>query len=215
MSDCIHCDGDGLCGSAVFCFCPAGDAKKREYYGSGVNHPGLKSPSKEPKGPSNPNVKTGQGVPNPLGSVYSPQVFPPNLGSPEGVRKFDTGATRSAEGDKPDYEGFLSPTALIRFGQYMHKHRKQADGNLRASDNWQKGIPIPQYLKSLFRHLVSTWALWRGVPEGRAPSDTEWNEQEENLCAILFNAQGMLHEILKARAAQKRNPLDEWMKGVQ
>lgn len=114
----------------------------------------------------------------------------------EGVRHFSTGATRSAEGDKYDYEGFLSPLALERFGAYMHSHRRQADGTLRDSDNWQKGIPVPQYLKSMWRHLVSTWKHFRlhwGTPAGLGP------DIENDLCAVIFNAQGMLHEILKAK----------------
>jgi hypothetical protein len=193
MSDCIHCDGDGITGSCSFCFCKAGDRARRKHYLGGHSR------APEQKGPSNP-----------LGSVSGPQAVPPHQ---EGIRKFDTGATRSAEGDKPDYEGFLSPTALIRFGQYMHKHRKQADGNLRASDNWQKGIPIPQYLKSLFRHFVSTWAAWRSIQPQCEPTDAVLDEQEENLCAILFNAQGMLHEILSVRARRRSNPIDEWMRG--
>lgn len=116
-----------------------------------------------------------------------------------GVRHFETGATRSAEGDKYDYEGFLSPLALERFGAYMHAHRKQPDGTVRDSDNWQKGIPVPQYVKSLWRHLVSTWKHFRlnwQTPAGLGP------EIEDDLCAVIFNAQGMLHEILKARSGK-------------
>jgi hypothetical protein len=108
------------------------------------------------------------------------------------VRKFDTGATRDTEEGKIDYEGFLSPTALARFGQYMHKHRHQSDGSLRDSDNWQKGIPIPVYVKSLIRHVVAVWTLFRS-------GDNLSDEQEDSLCAVLFNSWGMLHENLKAR----------------
>ncbi len=102
------------------------------------------------------------------------------------VRQFETGATRNNDTDALDYEGFLSPHVLMRFAQYMHSHRKQADGTMRASDNWQKGIPVDQYMKSMSRHFMEVWG---GHREGGA--------DEEDLCALLFNAMGMLHEIIK------------------
>lgn len=107
------------------------------------------------------------------------------------IRQFDTGATRNIEGDKLDFEGFLSPLALEEFARYMHTHRLQADGELRDSDNWQKGIPVDVYMKSMFRHFFDTWKNHRGLetPE----------EQTKNLCGLLFNVQGMLHEILKQK----------------
>jgi len=106
------------------------------------------------------------------------------------MREFDSGATRDTDADKFDYEGFLSPLVLERYAEYMHKHRKQSDGGMRASDNWQKGIPIDQYMKSKWRHFITTWK-WhrRGVFNNDA--------MEESLCAELFNTMGMLHEMLK------------------
>jgi hypothetical protein len=103
-----------------------------------------------------------------------------------GVRLFMSGATRSPELEKFDYEGFLSPLALERYAAYMHKHRKQADGALRASDNWQKGIPKASYMQSMWRHFIDVWKQHRGLPTNQP--------QEENLCALLFNVMGLLHE---------------------
>lgn len=108
------------------------------------------------------------------------------------IRKFDTGATRDTDEGKLDYEGFLSPLVLERYAEYMHKHRFQADGNLRDSDNWQKGMPRKVYLKSLWRHFMDTWKLMRGI----SVKDVTL---EEALCAILFNAMGLLHELLIKR----------------
>jgi hypothetical protein len=106
------------------------------------------------------------------------------------VREFNTGATRDS--DKPnDPEGFLSPLVLARFTAYMAKHRVQADGKLRASDNWQKGIPIDVYQKSLIRHVFAAWLTWR--------TGLEDETLEDSLCAIIFNTQGMLHELLRER----------------
>lgn len=110
------------------------------------------------------------------------------------VRTFKTGATRDTDAGKFDYEGFLSPLALERFARYMDKHRLQPDGNLRASDNWQKGIPQDQYIKSAWRHFVDWWAHHRGATA--VARDT----REEALCALLFNVMGYLHEELNRKA---------------
>jgi len=107
------------------------------------------------------------------------------------MRQFDSGATRNLDESKLDFEGFLSPLVLERFAQYMHAHRQQADGVLRDSDNWQKGIPQVAYMKSGFRHFFDWWKEHRGI-------STE-EGLEEALCALLFNVQGYLHEHLKAK----------------
>lgn len=112
----------------------------------------------------------------------------------EEVRTFATGANRDVEEGKHDYEGFLSPAVIQRFGAYMHKNRHLRDGSLRDSDNWQKGIPLNVYMKSLWRHFLDIWCLHRKVP-AEATRDIE-----EALCGLLFNSMGYLHEILKARA---------------
>lgn len=113
------------------------------------------------------------------------------------MRKFETGATRDSDADKFDYEGFFSPLVLERRAAYMHKHRKQADGNLRDSDNWQKGMPLNQYAKSESRHHQQFWKLHRGYPtvdEKGNPVDIE-----DAICAEMFNLEGYLHELLKKR----------------
>jgi hypothetical protein len=97
------------------------------------------------------------------------------------VRTFDTGATRNTDAKKPDYEGFLSPLVIEAFGRYMHRHRRMADGTMRASDNWQRGIPAESYMKSMWRHFLDVWMAHRG--HGAV-------DKEEALCALLFNVQG-------------------------
>jgi hypothetical protein len=103
------------------------------------------------------------------------------------MRKFETGATRDNEDGKIDYDGFLSPQVLERFGQYMHRHRIQADGQLRASDNWKKGIPRDAYMKSMYRHFMEVWKAHQNLPA---------EDIEESLCAMFFNVQGYLFETL-------------------
>jgi hypothetical protein len=111
------------------------------------------------------------------------------------MRNFETGATRDTDESKFDYEGFLSPLVLERFAAYMHSHRLQADGKLRASDNWQKGIPLDAYMKSGFRHFFDWWKLHRGL-------STPYDDENEALCALMFNVMGYLHERLKQRMEQ-------------
>ena len=103
-------------------------------------------------------------------------------------RKFDTGAMRDTEQGKPDYEGFLSSAVLKRYGEYMHQHRHMADGSVRDSDNWQRGIPRSVYIKSAWRHFMDWWTAHRN-------GDTMG--LEDALCALLFNTMGFLHETLK------------------
>lgn len=107
------------------------------------------------------------------------------------MRHFETGATRNNDDDKYDYEAFLSPLVLERYAAYMHKHRKQDDGQLRDGDNWQKGIPQDAYMKSAWRHMIDWWREHRGLPSREGLEDA--------LCAVIFNAMGYLHEHLKSK----------------
>jgi len=107
------------------------------------------------------------------------------------MREFETGATRDNDDTKNDYEGFLSPLVIEAYGNYMTKHRKQADGKLRDSDNWQKGMPKDCYMKSGWRHFMDWWKWHRGIPAGEALIDA--------LCALMFNVMGYLHETLKEK----------------
>ena len=107
------------------------------------------------------------------------------------VRTFETGATRDQDADKLDYEGFLAPGVLRRFAEYMHKHRKQSDGNMRPSDNWQKGIPPDAYMKSMFRHFMEVWTQHRKEVK-------KTDDLEDALCALMFNVMGYLFELQRS-----------------
>jgi hypothetical protein len=107
-------------------------------------------------------------------------------------RYFETGAYRDTDENKPDYEGFLSPLVIRAFGAYMAKHRVQSDGHLRDSDNWQKGIPRDQYMKSAWRHFLDLWLEHRSVPSR--------DGLDEALGGLLFNICGYWHETLKERS---------------
>lgn len=111
----------------------------------------------------------------------------------EAMRTFETGATRNNDASQPDYEGFLSPLVIQSFGQYMNRNRLQADGTIRDSDNWQKGIPKDAYMKSGFRHFFDWWADHRQTGVSRDM------DIETAINGLLFNAMGYLHEHLRAR----------------
>jgi len=115
------------------------------------------------------------------------------------MREFSTGATRDNDGGKIDYEGFLSPIVLERYGQYMHKHRVQADGKLRDSDNWQKHFGENHFavcMKSLYRHFVDLWFLHRGFKR-YDDKDNHLLTKDEVLSAIIFNCVAYMDKILK------------------
>lgn len=129
------------------------------------------------------------------------ELFPAMVNEPTGIevighaiRTFETGATRDTEGGKLDYEGFLSPVVLRRYAEYMQKHSVQSDGQIRPSDNWQKGMPRDVYMKSGFRHFMDWWGNHRGDAGGEDP------DLEEALCALIFNASGYLFELLRGGA---------------
>ena len=105
-----------------------------------------------------------------------------------GVRTFATGANRDTDEGKLDYEGFYSPLVLERFAAYMDRHRSLRDGTIRDSDNFQRGIPLEAYMKSLLRHVLAAWKRYRGWDD---------TDMQEHLCGVLFNTMGMLHELLK------------------
>ena len=112
------------------------------------------------------------------------------------IRQFETGATRDQDTTKYDYEGFISPIVLERFAEYMHANRLQKDGNLRDSDNWQKGIPKAAYMKSMWRHFFDVWLHHRGMGyKTKEPLEIA-------LCGLLFNVMGYLFEVLKPSVRQ-------------
>lgn len=106
----------------------------------------------------------------------------------EVMRKFEGGATRDIDFSKYEYAGFLSPQVLEAFGAYMHECRKTAEG-LRASDNWQKGIPNEVYQHSFLRHAFDLWRVMRGLPT----ADGELGAT----MGVLFNVMGFVFERIK------------------
>lgn len=73
------------------------------------------------------------------------------------MRNFNTGATRDTDEGKINYNDILPAIVFEAYGKYMDKHRLQADGKLRDSDNWQQGFGenhLDVCAKSMYRHLI-------------------------------------------------------------
>jgi len=132
------------------------------------------------------------------------------------MRTFETGATRDNVEGKLSYMRALSPAVLKRYVEYLAQHRKQADRQMRAFDNWKKGIPQETYMDSLLRHTFDAWRMFVGCLPGAAPRDLE-----DLLCAVIFNASGMLFEELVQAdpGSQREHPADpieaEYDKGIE
>jgi hypothetical protein len=112
------------------------------------------------------------------------------------IRTFESGAVRHVDFDKIDFEAHLSPLALDLLGRYMHKHRPLSDGGMRDPDNWQRGIPLASYVKSMWRHFMALWRLHRGWPADEALEDA--------VGGLMFNVLGYAHQIEKARIEAAR-----------
>ena len=113
------------------------------------------------------------------------------------MRVFDSGATRDSEDGKLDFDGFLSPEALLMFAEYMHKHRIQPDGSMRDGGNWKKGIPLDAYRKSMWRHFFDVWYAMHYAGEAKASRI----DLQDSLCALLFNIQGILDTLAREKTA--------------
>jgi len=114
------------------------------------------------------------------------------------MRRFKSGATRDNNEGKFDFEGFLSPLVLEAYAKYMHKNRLQADGKLRASDNWQKGFGdnhLDVCIKSLWRHFLDLWKEHRGYKSRDGIDDA--------IGGILFNIMAYYYWILINRKGKK------------
>jgi hypothetical protein len=110
------------------------------------------------------------------------------------MRNFETGATRNSDDGKMQYARIFDPSIDKAYAEYMNSQRVQADGKVRDPDNWKKGIPVASYLDSQRRHWHDVWCLNTGRPDLAEEKDLV-----TALCALKFNVDGMLYEVLKAR----------------
>lgn len=114
---------------------------------------------------------------------------------------FETGAMRDLSEDKLDFEGCLTPELLTAYAEYMRTTGRMANGTLRNTNNWKKGMPIGGYMKSLWRHMVALHAAYLSD----ATQDEYGGEGEfEAAMAMMFNIQGFVFERIR------ENP--EWLR---
>jgi len=86
-------------------------------------------------------------------------------------RTFSTGAQRD-RGDIKPRPDLIHPYFLFRFGLHMAK------GALKYNEwNWAKGMPLSEWMASLYRHVLEAMA---------------GDETEDHLSAICFNAMGAM-----------------------
>jgi len=125
-----------------------------------------------------------------------PQQCQVTPGVVETMREFKGGATRDTLRGKLSYVKALSPIVLQRYVQYLNVHRLQPDGSMRDFDNWKKGIPKDVYFDGLGRHFLAAWLLAQDFPaeDNHGPVTLE-----DSLAAVIFNASGWLHELVKER----------------
>jgi hypothetical protein len=124
-------------------------------------------------------------------------------------RTFNSGAYRDGEAGKLDYTRGLCPNVLERYMEFLSANREQSNGDMRDFDNWKRGIPVRSYLSSLGRHF---WTVWKYFVGFKKPV-TETGDIVDELCAIMFNVNGLIHEILKARHRKSQRFLRELVNG--
>lgn len=108
------------------------------------------------------------------------------------IRTFDTGATRDTATGKFELAKYLSPAFINGFARYMNKHQVQSNGERRAGDNWQLGMPEETCLESLRRHEHDFWAILRGwtVRDEKGAEVT----LEDAAYGLVFNIQIIMHQ---------------------
>ena len=116
------------------------------------------------------------------------------------IRKFNTGANRNSDDGKFDYEGFNNPLVDLSFAKYMHHHRKLEDGTLRDADNWQKGIPVEELMKSLIRHIQDIRLIHRGII---VLEDGKTVTMEEALNGAKFNINALVLSLQRGNVIQR------------
>lgn len=119
-----------------------------------------------------------------------------------GGRTFDTGAIRDVDTSKVNVMGHISPLVTKRYCQFLHDCRTLKDGTRRDAENWKLGMTKTAWLESLVRHMEDVKLIADGYPD-----EANTPDMEKALCAVLFNTQGLLYELLRERRKSTREPV--------
>jgi len=117
------------------------------------------------------------------------------------MRIFPTGATRDDNIGKLNPVRGLSIQVEECYLNYLGRHRRQKDGSLRDWDNWKRGIDVEAYRESLSRHVRDAVRASMGLP---VPEDASLKDL---LCAIRFNTDGWLFELLAAESGNREEAI--------
>lgn len=122
-------------------------------------------------------------------------------------RKFKTGAVRASAKGKPSVTDYSDPLVEWRFNRYMMAAEKKY-----GRGNWKKGIPLEEYLRSLFRHAIKLWIEIEYGDEIPGDWENKWSGQlqawlgplkdlekgYDHPCGVRFNINGLMREQIKA-----------------
>lgn len=103
-------------------------------------------------------------------------------------RTFSTGAVRDRGGDKPRID-LMSMVGLWKTGLHYAGGAEKYDAR-----NWEKGLPLSEFIASAFRHLVLL---------------ADGNEDEDHVSAVVFNLQGYDHILHRIRNGDLPKELDD------
>ena len=104
------------------------------------------------------------------------------------IREFNTGANRNVSEGKIDPSAAQCPRCFQLYCEYIKKNRKLVNGVVRSDDNWQKGFPPKETIKSLRRHTLDTELHLHG--DGQHAEETYDNA----LGGVIFNGFSLWHE---------------------
>jgi hypothetical protein len=117
-------------------------------------------------------------------------------------RVFESGASRNSDEGKLDHGGFNSAIVDLEYAKYMHKNRFLEDGTMRDGDNWKKGFPIEEIVKSINRHHMDFRLLTEGYI---VLEDEQEHKMKQALMGLRFNVNAYLHEMMKHDVNVNRN----------
>lgn len=107
-------------------------------------------------------------------------------------REYETGARRDVNSGKGRYD-LISPIMMKRLAELMERGAVKY-----GAHNWEKGMPLSQYLDSAMRHL------WQLIAS---------QDDEDHAAAVIFNVMAFMHTQHKIWEGELPEELDDTFKG--